>query len=80
MTTRSMTRNFKPKTFSDFIVYSTRHHLQVPSMVITETEPSTYTQAVSSPEWCAAMGHEFDALMINETWFLCPRPSGKHVV
>ncbi|KAF9678647.1 hypothetical protein SADUNF_Sadunf07G0056500 [Salix dunnii] len=33
------------------------------STVVTETEPSTYTQAVSSPQWCAAMGFEFDALM-----------------
>jgi histone deacetylase 1/2 len=26
------------------------------------------------------MGREFDALMENGTWFLCPRPLGKHVM
>ncbi|KAF5471906.1 hypothetical protein F2P56_008669 [Juglans regia] len=26
------------------------------------------------------MGSEFDALMVNGTWSLCPRPPGKHVV
>jgi len=26
------------------------------------------------------MGREFDALMENDTWSLCPRPLGKHVV
>jgi len=26
------------------------------------------------------MGREFDALIENDTWSLCPRPLGKHVV
>ena len=26
------------------------------------------------------MGFEFDALMVNRIWSLCPRPLGKHIV
>jgi len=43
-------------------------------------EPTSYTQAVSDPQWRAAMGKESDALMENRTWSLCPCPSNKHVV
>ena len=48
--------------------------------MVIDIEPSTYTQAISSPQWRAAMGSKFDALMVNETWSLYPRPPGKHIV
>jgi hypothetical protein len=44
------------------------------------SEPHTYVQATVIPEWHAAMTNEFQALLKNETWSLCPRPPGKNVV
>uniref|UniRef100_A0A6N2K4J6 Reverse transcriptase Ty1/copia-type domain-containing protein n=1 Tax=Salix viminalis TaxID=40686 RepID=A0A6N2K4J6_SALVM len=52
---------------------------RVLSAMVTETKPSTYTQVISSPQWCVAMGSEFDALMVNGTWSLCPRPPDEEV-
>lgn len=75
-----MTGNSKPKHFPNFTVYSTQYPLQVLSKTIAEPEPTTYTQAVTSPEWHAAMGREFDALMMNGTWSLYPRPTSMHIV
>ncbi|RVW62129.1 Retrovirus-related Pol polyprotein from transposon RE2 [Vitis vinifera] len=55
MTTRSQTGNLKPRTFSDFKLYSTQYPLQ-------------------------ALSKEYDALLANETWKLCPRPVDHNVV
>ncbi|RVW80479.1 Retrovirus-related Pol polyprotein from transposon RE1 [Vitis vinifera] len=54
MTTRSQTGNLKPRTFSDFKLYSTQYPLK------------HYL--------------EYDALLANETWKLCPRPVDHNVV
>ena len=54
--------------------------MQAFSAVLDTLEPTSYTQAVSDPQWRAAMGKEFDALMENGTWSLCPRPLNKHIV
>jgi len=35
---------------------------------------------VTQLEWRQAMGCEFDALMENGSWSLCPIPHNKHVV
>ena len=79
--TRSKTGNNKPKKFPKYkLYYSTRHPLYVFSSVLNEQEPTCFTQAMSHPEWRAAMGQEFDALMENGTWSLCPRPHNMHVV
>ena len=45
-----------------------------------EFEPTCFKKAVTKPEWRAAMGCEFDTLMANGTWSLCPRPLNKHIV
>ena len=54
--------------------------MQVFSTILDTLKPISYTQAVSDPQWCAAMGSEFDVLMENGTWSLCPRPLDKHIV
>ncbi|KAL6329336.1 hypothetical protein AAG906_017640 [Vitis piasezkii] len=79
--TRSKTGHSQPKSFPDYtLYYHTRHPLQAFSAVLDTPEPTSYTQAVSDPQWRAAMGREFDALMENGTWSLCPRPLDKHIV
>jgi len=81
MVTRSQTGSLKPKESPGFkTFYSTRHPLQVLSSIVIESEPTCFTKAVSNPHWKAAMGREFDALLANNTWSLCPRPSHTHVV
>lgn len=81
MVTRSRTGTLRPKTFPDYkTFYSTRHPLKALSSVVISVEPSCYSQAVISPEWRAAMGLEFDALLANGTWSLCPRPVNHNVV
>jgi len=81
MVTRSTTGSLKPKEFPGFkTFYSTRHPLYVLSSIVIEYEPTCFTKAVSNPHWKAAMGHEFDALLTNNIWSLCLRPSHTHVV
>lgn len=78
--TRSKTGNPTPKQFPDYKLFFARHPLCLLSAVHHEKEPSCYTNAVSHPEWRAAMGRDFDALMENGTWSLCPQPFHKKVV
>lgn len=47
--------------------YATKHPLRAFSSVTHEPEPTCYTKAVTRPEWHAAIGHKFDALMENGT-------------
>jgi hypothetical protein len=42
-------------------------------------EPSNYKQATSKPEWIHAMSLEYDVLVSNQTWTLCPRPPHHNV-
>jgi hypothetical protein len=65
MTTRSRIGSFRPKSYLDFQLYQA---------TLPECEPMTYKQAASDPRWQAAMQSEFDALIQNGTWTLCPRP------
>jgi len=79
--TRSQTGNLKPKDFPGFKLYPTiRHPLTAFQMLSFPQEPSTYKQAASQLEWLHAMTLEYDALISNQTWTLCPRPPHQNVV
>ncbi|KAH0633010.1 hypothetical protein KY284_035796 [Solanum tuberosum] len=67
MTTRAQTNSLKPKTLT-----VSRHFIPVSSAMASE--PKTYKQAASSPEWLCAMEAEYQALRRNCTWTLAPCP------
>lgn len=46
----------------------------------TEVEPTCYSQAFKHPQWRAAMGLEFDALLQAGTWSLVPRHPSMNVL
>ena len=73
MTTRAQTNSLKPKT----LVVS-RHPTPVSSVIASE--PKTYKQVASSPEWLCAMETEYQALRRNCTWTLVPCPPTANVV
>jgi len=64
MTTRSMNNIFKPKQLN-----TVSKHSLPPSLELT-----CVSQAVSHPEWRAAMSSELTALMSHGTWDLIPPP------
>ncbi|KAL6323488.1 hypothetical protein AAG906_039061 [Vitis piasezkii] len=43
-------------------------------------EPTTASQALQDPNWCAAMDDEIVALARNHTWVLVPSPSNHNIV
>ncbi|KAK9714933.1 hypothetical protein RND81_06G131800 [Saponaria officinalis] len=77
---RRSTRSRKiPNKFNDFIC----QHLPTPTAnsvslhkSLSIPEPSTCKQAIKDPKWIEAMEKELQALEANETWTLCPLPSG----
>ncbi|KAJ0112602.1 hypothetical protein Patl1_01271 [Pistacia atlantica] len=81
MTTRSQTGHLKPSTFPEYkTFYSTKHPLKALTSITMPIEPRSYKQASLSPEWCTAMQEEYDALIENRTWILCPRPLNHNVI
>jgi transposase InsO family protein len=81
MITRSQTNSLKPKQFADYkLFFSTKYPLTALSSVVLPPEPHTYKQAVGNPNWESAMQVEFEALIANKTWTLCPRPDHNRVV
>jgi len=72
--TRSQTGNLKPKEFPG------RHPISAFQILSLPHEPSTYKQAASQSEWLHVMNLEYDALVSNQTWTLCPRPPHHNVV
>jgi hypothetical protein len=82
MTTHSRTGSLKPKTFDDFHLYYTTKYspLQAFPSILTETEPTCFTKAAIDSRWRAAMTAEFEALISNGTWTLCPRPLHQRVI
>ena len=49
------------------------------SVLSRPQEPRSTEEALSSPEWIAAMNEEMDALTRNKTWSLVPSPGCKCV-
>lgn len=41
------------------------------------TEPSSFVEANSDPNWVNAMNEEMEALLLNKTWVLCDLPKGR---
>jgi hypothetical protein len=80
MTTRSHTGSLKPTQFPDFKLYHTKYPFFNYMTIFPESEPSCYSKAASDPRWQAAMSAEFEALISNGTWTLCPRPTNRHVI
>jgi hypothetical protein len=71
MTTRSRTGTLRPKSLPDFQLYQA---------TFSEVEPVSYCKAALDPRWQAAMQLEYDALISNGTWTLCPRPPHQNVI
>lgn len=42
--------------------------------------PLSYKATLQDPHWFQAMKEEYDALILNNTWSLVPRPSGANIV
>lgn len=69
-----------PYDISDFLTFT---HLNkaykhfVFDLQATPTEPTSFHQAVQSPEWRTAMDKEIQALELNNTWISTHLPLGK---
>jgi hypothetical protein len=71
MTIGSITGSIRAKPFSEF---------QLNQATLPELEPSSYSKAAIDPQWKATMQMEYDALISNGTWPLCPRPQHHNVI
>ena len=80
MITSSRIRNEKSKTFFDFKMFHSRYPLLSYHTMLSEIGPSCYSKSTNDPRWPASMCLEFEALLSNKTWTLCPRPSHQHVI
>jgi len=81
MTTRAKTGSLKPKTFPEFHLYRTiRHPFTSYHTILQETKPSCFKKAAGDPRWQQAMTVEFEALISNGTWTLCPPLPHQHII
>ena len=79
--TRSQIGSFKPKAFPYYhLYYSTKHPFKALHYVALPPKPSCYLMVASNPNWRAAIGSKFDALMLIGTWSLFSRPMHKNVI
>jgi hypothetical protein len=81
MVTRSQTGSIKPKHFPNFQAHHTpKYPLQMLHITLSPSAPSCYRKAASDPKWVQAMTEEFEALLNNRTWTLCPRPPHHNII
>jgi hypothetical protein len=81
MVTRSHIGSLKPKSFTDFqLYYSTKHPPTAFLTTLSLPEPTCFSKAIIDPRWKTAMTQEFEALISNGTWTLCPRPLRHNVI
>jgi hypothetical protein len=81
MVTRSKTGSLRPKSFPDYqSFHSTKYPLISHFTVLQEIEPTCYSKASGDLRWKEAMKLEFDALISNGTWVLCPRPALHNII
>jgi hypothetical protein len=79
--TRSQTGHLKPKEFPSFkLFHVTKHPILTSLAPLIPPIPSTFKQAAAKPESMNAMTSEYNALLSNQTWSLCPRPLHHNVV
>ena len=50
------------------------------ALSLSEPEPTCYTMAAKSHEWCQAMNLEFDALLQNHTWTPVPSHPSQNLI
>jgi hypothetical protein len=80
MTTRSQNLIFKPSKFTDGRIKYPLPQAFTASIALHEEEPTCFSQANKSAEWCATMNTEFDALLKNGTWSLVPSSPNMNIV
>ncbi|PKU81762.1 Retrovirus-related Pol polyprotein from transposon TNT 1-94 [Dendrobium catenatum] len=68
MRTRNQTGHLKPK-----VVFDLTHQL-------TDTDPTSFTQASKEEHWRKAMSQEFQALQLQGTWDLVPPQPDQHIL
>jgi hypothetical protein len=55
-------------------MFHTKEPLLCLHTAFLEVEPSYYSKVAANPRWHTTMCSEFEALLSNAAWTLCPRP------
>ncbi|XP_058750279.1 uncharacterized mitochondrial protein AtMg00810-like [Vicia villosa] len=66
---------------SNYISYnhiSSAHHAYI-AAITTTSDPVTFKEATSHPNWIQAMDNELKALTLNKTWILATLPQGNNL-
>lgn len=69
----------QPPSTHSMITQSKSGHLP-PRLYLAHLKPSSVKQALSSPEWLAAMTEKHNVLLRNETWSLVPLPPNRQAI
>nr|XP_011470560.1 PREDICTED: uncharacterized protein LOC101303284 [Fragaria vesca subsp. vesca] len=77
--------DIKAKTKYPIANYMSNHrlvgsHALVINQLSSVSIPSTVQDVMTDPKWTQAMNEELEALQINSTWDIVPKPAGKKTV